>query len=100
LVGRDDEKGQVEPGGAGHHRTDEVFVARDVHHAADDTAAQIEGGEVEVDGDAPAPLFGQAVDRVAGKRGDERRFPVVDVTGRADDHALSQGRRVQNSSAG
>ena len=50
-----------------------------------------ERGEVEIDGDAPAPLLRQPVHRPAGQRGDQRRLAVVDVPRRADDHAAIPG---------
>ena len=66
----------------------------------DRAAAELQRREVEVDGDAPPPLLGQPVHGAAGERGHQRRLAVIDVTGRADDHAAIQGRRSQNSSAG
>ena len=46
------------------------------------------------------PLLREAVHGLAGERRDQRRLPVVDVTRGADDHAGTQGRRSQKSSAG
>ena len=100
LVGRDDQQREVDARRAGHHRPDEVLVARARPRRPRPPAAEIQRGEVEVDRDAPAPLLGQAVHRDAGQRGDQRRLAVVDVSGGADDHAATQGRRSQNSSAG
>ena len=72
----------------------------DIHHADDRAAAEVERREVQVDGDAPAPLLGEPVHGAAGERFHQRRLAVVDVAGSADDHAAIHGRRSQNSSAG
>ena len=45
-------------------------------------------GEAEVDGDAAALLFFQAVGVDAGQRFDQRGLAVVDVAGGADDDVL------------
>jgi hypothetical protein len=41
--------------------------------------------EAEIDGDAAALFFFQAIGIDPGERADQRRLPVIDVSGRADD---------------
>jgi hypothetical protein len=84
LVGRDDERDEVESVRAGQHVLDETLVAGHVHEP-DAHVAQVKLGEPEVDGDAAPLLFGQAVGVHARERAHQSRLPVVDVAGRADD---------------
>ncbi len=90
FIGGDDEEDEIESGGAGEHVADEAFVAGDV----DEAEAEIiffEKCETEIDGDAAALFFGEAIGMRAGEGFDERGFAVIDVAGGADDDAF--GRR-------
>ena len=65
----------------------ETFVPGHVDEAARAARAGLPVGETEVDRDA-APLFlGQPVGLDAGQGADESGLSMIDVTGRADDHA-------------
>ena len=100
LVRRDDQQRHVDARRAGHHGAHEVLVPRHVHNARYPAGAKLQRREVEIDGDAPAPLLDEPVHRASGERGDQGRLPVVDVPRRPDDHAAFQGRVSQNSRAG
>jgi hypothetical protein len=62
-------------------------VPGDVDEAETDIP-QIEEREPEVDGDAPALFFLEAVGVRPGQRLDQRGLAVVNVAGRADDDVL------------
>ena len=72
----------------GQHVLDETLVARHVHEAEPQRRRQFQVREAEVDGDAAALLFFQAVGVDAGQRLDQRRLAVIDVARRADDDVL------------
>ena len=90
VVGRDDEHGEVDAGGAGEHVLDEALVAGHVDDAEAEVA-EVEGGEADVDGDAAGLLLGQAVAVDAGEGLDERGLAVVDVAGGAEDQVAWHG---------
>ena len=60
FVGGDDEEDEIEAGGSGEHVADEAFVAGDVDEAEAD-AVLFEECEAEIDGDAAALFFGEAI---------------------------------------
>jgi hypothetical protein len=66
VVGRDDEHGEVDAGGPGEHVLDEPLVPGHVHDA-EPRAAEVEGGEPDVDGDAAGLLLRQPVAVDAGE---------------------------------
>ena len=82
----DDKHDQVDSANAGKHVLDEALVTGNVNETHGRAGVQIEVGEPEIDGDAPLFLFLQAIGIDAGKRLDERRFPVVDVSGSSYDN--------------
>ncbi len=88
FVGRDDEQHQVDAAHAGQHVLDEALVAGHVHEAQPQVGRQLQVGEAQVDGDAAALLFLQAVGVDAGQRLDQRGLAVIDVAGGADDDVL------------
>jgi hypothetical protein len=76
------------------------LVAGDVDDAGVQTTAELPSGEAELDGDAAAFLFGEAVGVDAGEGADEGGLAVVDVTGGADDEgAVWPGHEVASVSA-
>ncbi len=90
IIGRHDEQGQVDAGGAGEHVLDEALVAGHVHDAQA-VGGQVEDGEADVDGDAASFLLRQAVAVDARQRLDQRGLAVVDVAGRAEDQVACHG---------
>ena len=72
----------------GQHVLDEALVAGHVDEAQPQRGRQLEVREAEVDGDAAALLFFQAVGIDAGQRFDQRGLAVIDVAGGADDDVL------------
>jgi len=89
LVGSDDEHDGGDASSAGEHVADEECVAGDINETDAKSRAlrrdHIEGSEAEVDGDAAAFFFGEAVGVDAGESADERGLAVVDVPGGSDD---------------
>ena len=85
LVGRHDEDGGVDGADPRQHVADEPLVTRDVDDPHLPARRQLEPGETQVDGEAPALLLLEAVRVDAGQRLDERALAVVDVTGRRND---------------
>ena len=74
----------------GQHVAHEALVSGNIHEAQAQwarrrAAGKFEVGEADVDGDAAALFFLQAVGVDAGQRLDQRGFAVVDVPGGADD---------------
>ena len=100
LVGRNDQQGQVHPRCAGRHGAHQVLVPRHVHHAGAQAGPEIDGREVELDGDAAATFLGEPIHPPAGERLDQRGLPVVDVPRGSDDHAARHSARSQNRRAG
>ncbi len=92
LVGRDDERDEVDAVRAREHVLDEALVAGHVHEA-EAHVAQIQLGEAEVDGDAAPLLFGQAVGVHARQSPHERGLAVVDVPRSSDDYRSHDGER-------
>ena len=85
LVGGDDEEHQVDAADAGQHVLDEALVAGDVDEAEAQSGRELQVGEAEIDGDAAALFFFEAVGVDAGERFHERGLAVIDVSGGADD---------------
>ena len=88
FVGRDDEQHQVDSAHAGEHVLDEALVAGHVHEAQPQSGRQLQVGEAQIDGDAAALLFLEAVRVDAGERLDQGGLAVIDVPGGADDDVL------------
>jgi len=84
LVGSDDEKTQVNAAGTDDHAADEILVTRHIDDADSSDTIQLERREAEVDRDTTSFLFRQSICIDARESFDERRFAVVDMTGRAD----------------
>jgi len=89
FIGRDYEKNEINAADTSEHVAYETLVAGDVDEAqAQGFAAggsQLEMCEADVDGDAAALLFFQAVGIDAGEGLDQRGFAVIDVARGADD---------------
>ena len=88
FVGGDHEEHEVDAADAGEHVLDEALVAGDIDEAQAQGGCEFEVREAEIDGDAAAFFFFQAVGVDAGERLDERGLAVIDVAGRADDDVL------------
>ncbi len=84
FVRGDDKHGHVDAAHAGEHVLDEPLMAGNVDHADSLATWQRQPGEAEIDGHRSRFLLGQAIGIDAGEGFDQRRFAVVDVTGRAD----------------
>ena len=84
LIGGDDEQGQVDAAHAGEHVFDEVAVAGHIDNA-DLLIAQRQPGEAEVDRHLARLFLGQAVGVNARQGAHQRRFPMIDMAGGADD---------------
>ena len=89
LVGGDDEKRDVDAGGARDHRPHQALMPRHVDEADCLIVRAGHVREAEVDRDAARLLFLQAIGVDAGQRADERGLAVVDVARCTDDHALA-----------
>ena len=87
LVGRDDQQHQIDAPHPSQHVAHKALVAGDVDESQMQRVAvprpQIHVGKAQIDGDAAALLFLQAVGIDPGQRLDQRRFPVIDVASRA-----------------
>ena len=89
FVGGDHEQHQIDAAHAGQHILDEALVAGHVDEAQAQVRGKLEMSEADIDGDAAALLFLQAVGVDAGQGFDERGLAVIDVAGRADDDIFS-----------
>ena len=86
VVGGDDQQDEIDADGAGEHVVHEALMAGHVDEAQGLAALDRPIGEADVDGDAARLLFGQTVGVDSRERPHQRRLPVIDVAGRADDH--------------
>ena len=84
LIGRDHEQHGIHAMHAGQHVFEKALMTRHVDEPHPAAAGQRHVGEAEVDGHATALLLLQPVRVDLGQRLDERRFPVIDVTGGPD----------------
>ena len=91
FVRSHDEHHQVESAGPRHHRAHEAFVTRHVDHGDAGAVGQLEGGEAQLDRDAPGLLLGQAVEVAAREGVDEGGLAVVDMAGGAEDDIRRPG---------
>ncbi len=87
LVRRHDQQDQIHPGGARQHVPDESLVARYIDHTEENVCPRSVFGEAEVYGDSPLPLLLQSVGIHAGECLDQSRFPMVDMSRRAQDES-------------
>ena len=81
LVGSDDQQRSVDATHPSQHVLDEPFVTGNVDNADFPTVGQTQPGETQVDRHAARLLFAEAVRVDPGQCLNERRFPVVNVTG-------------------
>ncbi len=95
VVGSDDQQGDVDTRGAGHHRMHEAFMARHIDEAQrrgrsfDVPAFHRDIGVAQFDRYAARTLFPQAIGFDAGQCAYQACFAMVDMPGGADDHACS-----------
>ena len=87
FIRRDDEHHEIKPMRAGQHILDEALVPRHVDKA-EAIIANGEVGKAYVNGDAARFFFFEAVGVNACEGFDQRRLPVIDVPGGADDDVL------------
>ena len=85
LFRRDHQQQQVDAGRARHHGAHQTLVARHVHHPELCSVGQGEGGEAQLQGDAPALLLRQPVRVHAGEGEAQGGLAVIDVAGGAQD---------------
>ena len=90
FVRRNHQKYEINSGSASEHVSDEALMARYIDEAKTH-AAFFEEREAEIDRDASALFFFQAVRMRARQSFNECGFTVIDVTGCADDDALPSG---------
>ena len=92
FVGSDDQQHQVNAADARQHVAYEAFVTRDIHKAEAQRLAvgsmQLKVSEANVDGDAAALFFFQAVGVNPGKSLDQRGLAMIDVACGAYDDGL------------
>ena len=100
FVCRHHQKRQIDPRCSRHHGTNKIFVSGNIDHARDAPMTQIQRSEVQLDRDLAPAFLCQPVHWTTGQGGDQSGFTVIDVTGCSYDHAITQGRWDQNSSAG
>src|SRR5580704_6693901 len=94
FVGCDYQQHKVNAADAGQHVADETLVAGDIDEAEAQSFAAGSGKfkmcETDVDGDATALFFLEAVGVDAGEGLDQRGLAVVDVASGADDDGLHE----------
>ena len=101
FVGGDDKQDQVDAAHAGQHVLDEAFVTGHIHEAQPQRGRQLQVRETDIDGDAAALLFLQAIRIDTGEGLHQRSLAVIDVACRADDdvlHAPARYCRVRSPS--
>ena len=91
VVGRDNQHGNVNPGGSGDHVANKPLVPGNV----DDANPQVAIGnmsEAQVDGNAAGFLFGQPVRIHPRQLPDQPRLAMIDVPSRSDQNASCRSR--------
>ena len=95
FVGGDHQQHQIDAADPGQHVAHKAFVSRDIDESQAQLFAvrrsQLKVRKPDVDRDSPALLFLEAIGVNAGKGFDECGFPVIDMSGGADDDATSCG---------
>ncbi len=101
FICRHHQQGQVNAASAREHVVNKFFMPRHINDACLATIGQRQVGEAQVNGDAPALLFFQAVSVAAGECADETGFAMVHMAGCSDDnmviHASSSCERALSS---
>ena len=85
FVRRDDEQQHVHPGRAREHVVQKALVPGHVDDPRLDAVVEAQVRETEVERHPAQALFDPAIGIGPRQRADQRRLPVVDVTGGADD---------------
>ena len=91
FVGGDHEEDEVDSADAGQHVLDELLMPRYVDEPEPQVVPQIEVRETDVNGDATALFFLEAVGIDTGEGFDQRGLAVIDVAGCADDDVFGHG---------
>ena len=91
VIGGDRQDRVVDAGRAREHRMNEALVARDVDEAERRPRRSRHESETEVDGDAARLLFLEAIALNSSQRPDQSGLPVVDMSGKPDDHGRPSG---------
>jgi hypothetical protein len=101
VVDGNGQQGVLVRGHPRHHVVDETVMARHVDEP-ERTAALLQIGEAEIDGQTAPPLLRQAVGGDAGERLDQGGLAVVHMAGEGDDHegACNAPRICSNSASG
>jgi hypothetical protein len=90
FIRRYHQQQDVNSGRTGQHVADEALVPRHINETEANTSF-FQKRKTQINRD-PTPLFFFEAVRVrAGQRFDQRRLPVVDVSGRADNDAFEAG---------
>src|SRR5258708_19323472 len=87
VVGGNYQQHHINTGRAGKHVADESFVAGDVHKS-ETHAAFLQECEAQIDSDAAALFFFEAIGMSAGERLHQGGFAMIDMTGGADNDAF------------
>ena len=84
FIGRNHQQHEIETAGAREHVTHEPLVSRHINKT-EANVAQLEKCKADIQGNASPLLFLQAVGMRAGQGLNQRGFPMIDMTGCADD---------------
>src|SRR5713101_1225980 len=88
FIGGDHQQHQIHTTGACQHVADEEFVPGYIDKS-EAHSVFFEEGKAKINSDSPALFFLEPVRMRSRERLDERRLAVVNVPGRANDHALA-----------
>ena len=84
FVCGDHEKHQIHPGCSRRHVMDKFFMAGDVNKSRPVSVSQFKRSKTQIRCNSPAFLLRQTVCILPGKRPDQSRFPMVDMSCRTD----------------
>src|SRR5258707_10441921 len=87
FVGCDDEKGDVDSGRAGEHRTNKGFVSRNIDYADGADSFENQWSKSEIDCNSATFLFRETISVDTGKSFYECGLSMIDVTRSSQDHA-------------
>src|SRR5690606_30414306 len=89
VIGRYDEKHEIDARGSGEHIVHETLVPGDVNETDDFAARSRPIGESQIDRDAAGLFLLQAAGIDAGQPHYKGRLTMIDMSGSADDHDLA-----------
>ncbi len=88
FIRGDYQQNEIDTGNSGEHIFNESLVAGNIDEAEAETRGELQVSETQIDGNAPALFFFQAIRVDSGQRLNQSGLAVIDMSSRADDDVL------------